>query len=311
MLRPVNPTDALALLPLQMRAMPNEARVGAALGKMPARLLPIGSLAAEWFPRRRLRHAWVLSRRGIPVGVVGVRMRTGDSCWEIDSLHVARNREEDAADLLEEVGAATGFLGGHRLLLRLSASSRLDVEARSACFNVCSTEDLYYRPSGPHTPAPSASGSSTVRPASSEDMYDMFRVHMRSTPGAVRQAEGLTFSQWSDARERGAAPPSRRMLAYESAGELVGYAATVPAGGRTLVDIVTPPDASEVFDRILDAILVSLGQRTDLLFLVSSHRPDISGQIERPGFRQIDELRLYVKYITARVSQPELVAVGA
>ena len=42
MLRPANPTDALALLPLQLRAAPNEARSGAVLGKPPGALAAAG-----------------------------------------------------------------------------------------------------------------------------------------------------------------------------------------------------------------------------------------------------------------------------
>ena len=231
---------------LQLRAAPNEARSGAALGKPPGLLLPLGSLAAEWLPHRRRRHAWVLSRRGVPVGVVGIRMRAGGSCWEVDRLHVARNREEDALDLLEEAAAAAGGLGAHRVFLRLSVDSRVDAEARAANFHVSSTDDLYYRPKGPS--AVSANGHGPARPARAEDLHDLFRVYLRAFLGRARQAEGLTFAQWAD--ERSAPAPERRMLVYESGGEIVGYAEASPAGGRALIEIVTVPGADGAYERL-------------------------------------------------------------
>ena len=157
-----------------------------------ALLLPLGSLAAEWLPHRWRRHAWVLSRRGVPVGVVGIRMRAGGSCWEVDRLHVARNREEDAVDLLEEAAAAAGGLGAHRVYLRLSVDSRMDGEARAANFHVWSTDDLYYRPKG--LSAVSANGHVPARPGRAEDLHDLFRVYLRAFLGRARQAEGLTLS---------------------------------------------------------------------------------------------------------------------
>ena len=306
MLRPANPTDALALLPLQLRAAPNEARSGAALGKPPALLLPLGSLAAEWLPHRRRRHAWVLSRRGVPVGVVGIRMRAGGSCWEVDRLHVARNREEDAVDLLEEAAAAAGGLGAHRVFLRLSVDSRADAEARAANFHVCSTDDLYYRPKGPS--AVSANGHVPARPARAEDLHDLFRVYLRAFLGRARQAEGLTLAQWAD--ERSAPAPERRMLVYESGGEIVGYAEVSPAGGRSLIEIVTVPGADGAFERLLDAA-VGVGERKDLLLLLSPEHAGAADLAERSGFRRVDSLRLYVKRLAVRVSHPGLIAVGA
>lgn len=306
MLRLVSPTDALALLPLQLRAAPNEARAGSALGRPPGLLLPLGALVAEWLPHPRRRHAWVLSRGGTPAGAVGIRMRAGGSCWEVDRLHVARDREEDAAELLEEAAAAAGGLGAQRLFLRLSVDSRVDAEARAANFHVCSTDDLYYRPKGPGTVA--ANGHAPPRPARGKDLHDLFRVYLRAFLGRGRRAEGLTFAQWTD--ERSAPRPERRMLVHENGGEIEGYAEAAPAGGRGLIEIVTAPGADKAFERLLEGA-VGAGERRDLLLLLPADRAGGADAAERHGFRRIDTLRLYVKRMTARVSHPGLIAVGA
>ena len=306
MLRPVNPADAVALLPLQLRAAPNEARAGSALGRPPGVLLPLGALAAEWLPHRRRRHAWVLSRSGIPAGAVGIRMRAGGSCWEVDSLHVARGREEHAAELLEEAAAAAGGLGAHRLFLRLSLDSRVDAEARAANFHVCSIDDLYYRPKGPATST--SNGHAPARAARAQELHDLFRVYLRAFLGRGQRAEGLTFSQWSD--ERSAPRPERRMFVAESGGEIEGYAEATPAGGRGLIEIVTAPGADGAFERLLEGAAAT-GERKDLLLLLPSDRAGGADAAERHGFQRIDTLRLYVKRMTARVSHPGLIAVGA
>ena len=306
MLRPVNPTDALALLPLQLRAAPNEARAGSTLGRTPGVLLPLGALAAEWLPHRRRRHAWLLSRSGIPTGAVGIRMRAGGSCWEVDSLHVARGREQDAAELLEEAAAAAGGLGAQRLFLRLSLDSPVDAEARAANFHVCSTDDLYFRPKGPAAWTPN--GHAPARPARAQDLHDLFRLYLRAFLGRGRRAEGLTFAQWSD--ERTAPRPERRMLVAENGADFEGYAEASAAGGRGLIEIVTAPGADSAFDRLLEGA-VAAGEGKDLLLLVPHDRPFDADSAERHGFRCIDSLRLYVKRMTAEVSHPGLIAVGA
>ena len=104
-----------------------------------------------------------------------------------------------------------------------------------------------------------------------EDLHDLFRVYLRAFLGRARQAEGLTLAQWAD--ERSAPTPERRMLVYESDGEIVGYAEAAPAGGRALIEIVTVPGADGAFERLLDAA-VGVGERKDLLLLLS---PELAG----------------------------------
>ena len=100
------------------------------------------------------------------------------------------------------------------------------------------------------------------------------------------------------------------MLVYESGGEIVGYAEVAPAGGRTLIEIVTVPGADGAFERLLDAA-VGLGERKDLLLLLSPERAGAADAAGRLGFRRVDSLRLYVKRLAVRVSHPGLIAVGA
>ena len=193
MLRPANPTDALALLPLQLRAAPNEARSGAALGKPPALLLPLGSLAAEWLPHRsaaaclgavaarRPRSAWLGSgcgraaRAGRSTGCTwrGIVRRTPSTCWRRPRPRRAGSARTASSCGSPSTAAWTG-------------------EARAANFHVCSTDDLYYRPRGPS--AVSANGHVPARPACAEDLHDLFRVYLRAFLGRARQAEGLTLS---------------------------------------------------------------------------------------------------------------------
>ena len=164
-LRLVSPFDFASLAALQARSVPNQARSREALAMRPAWTVPWLSLATEWLPTRRARHAWVYAGWGMARAVVAIRRRPGPSCWEIDRLHVPRGREQDAPEALEAAARAVSNLGGKRLFLRLSEDSPVAAAVGYTQFDRYMSEELFVGEWRGAMPARGPQGQFSMRPS--------------------------------------------------------------------------------------------------------------------------------------------------
>ena len=224
MLRPFNPADLVGLLALQARVRPNLAWSRETLATGASRTLPLGSLVGEWLPRRG-RHTWLLSRRGLAVGVVSVRRRRGTWSWEIDRLQVARGKQPACAEILESLNLTLGRAGAERVFLRLAEGNGLEVAAAQAGFTRLLHEELYVRPRGGSRSAePVAVNGAVLRRAQEADDFNLFRLYNTIVPAPVRQAEGLVLREWQGSSEISEGRPLEGAFVAQRDGELNGGA---------------------------------------------------------------------------------------
>ena len=310
--RPFNPADLISLLVLQARVPPNLAWSGETLASGVSRSLPLASLVGEWFPGRNGRHTWVLSRRGIALGVVSARRRRGQGSWEIDRLQIARGKELASVEALDGLNVTLGRRGAERLLLRLAEESPMEEAAQQAGFRLLLREELYLRPAGRlRREEPLPLGDAALRPAMEADSFNLFRLYNTLVPSSVRQAEGLALRDWQGIRDISKGGPLEEAFVIERDGELMG-GVTVSRGRKSkrLVDLLARPEEA-VVGPLLEAAVRSQGQRRALVCLLPEYLWSTVSCLEEQGFHYRGNFCLYEKRVVARVRRPGLLPVGA
>lgn len=311
MLRPFNPADVFSLLVLQTRAEPNMAWARHSLAAGQPRLVPLGSLVGEWLPRKGGRHTWVLSQRGMAIGIVSIRRRKGQGNWEVDRLLVARGKEPAAVEVLEGVNVALGRLGAERLFLRLPENSPIETHAAKAGFHPLVREGLFVRP----RTGPEKNGrppDTAVRPMVDADGFNLFRLYSSTVPAALRQVDGVTLREWRGVRDLSEGLPARDAWVMEQDGDIVAAVTVSESVAATrMMDLLARPTAGDAAATLVQTAVAARGHRDALLCLLPEYQSDLTGRLMDAEFESRGGFHVYVKYIVARVRRPGLLPVGA
>ncbi len=311
MLRPFNPVDIFGLLLLQARTEPNMAWVRQGLTSGRARSVPLGGLVGEWLPRRAGRHTWVLSERGLAIGVVSIRRRRGQGNWEVDRLLVARGKEQAALEVLEGLNVPSGRFGAERLFLRLPEKSPIETHVTNAGFRPLLREELLVRSPG-KAPDGAQTQVGSVRPLVDADAFNLFRLYSCTVPGPLRQVDGVTLREWRGSRDMSEGLPPREAWVAERDAEIVAAITLSENGGGTrMIDLLARPGQRDAAAALLNTAVTTRRHRGTLLCLLPEYQGDLAGLLGDVGFESRGLFRVYVKYVIARVRQPGLLPVGA
>ncbi len=266
-------------------------------------------------------------------GLVSARARPGGRAWGIDGLylpaeclptgnghglpeeHNRRHHDFSAAGtgplaLLDELYLAVGHRSAERVFLRLAAGSPALPLARRSGFVPCGNETLLTGPgrhrasygNGPTHPPEAAPLEYSLpgagfRPRSASDDYGLFQLFCASTPVRVRQALGLTFDQWQDARDldcRRGATWRRQEWVAEHSGRLVGWVQLTARGRTAEAEVMAHPDYPELLFRLVD---FALARGPRLRWLVPDYREAVSDRLLRHGFRETAQYIMLVKLV--------------
>lgn len=222
-----------------------------------------------------------------------------------------------ALELLEQLIAAVGWRSGERIYLRLAAGSPVLPLARRSGFYPCFNETLLAGYGGIHShsgngaastpaglgqPAGKGSGSdggAALRPRLPQDSYALFQLFCASTPAAVRDALGLTFDQWQDAREpmfsQRNGSRAREWVA-EHKDRIVGWLGLASHRRATEATVMVHPDCPEQWDGLLNAALSRPGGQR---WLIPEYRETAAARLLRQGFREQGEYTMLVKLAAA------------
>jgi hypothetical protein len=187
---PLSPIDAATLWP-QLHRLATEV-VATRSGE---NLLVSSGLAATGLTHlpRMPRTAVLGVRRGLTYrGVLVVRELLGGAAWEVVSVRIVREKDDDAVTgLLVGCCAEVVRRGGRGVLLRFAEGSLHADAIRKAGLMVYRLERLYAVPH--RAPAPAAAG---LRSATRADRAGIFRLYCRVVPEHVRRQEAPTLHDW-------------------------------------------------------------------------------------------------------------------
>ncbi|MCZ2110768.1 MAG: hypothetical protein LC118_14580 [Dehalococcoidia bacterium] len=189
---PLSPIDAATLWP-QLHRLATEV-IATRSGE---NLLVSSGLHATGLTRlpriARLPRTVVLGvKRGLGYrGVLVSRELSGGAGWEVMSIRIARDKDDDAIiALVNSAGAEVARRGGRTLYLRYAEGSPHAQALRKAGMFACRIEHLYAIPPGDR------SGSTLFRTATRTDRHGVFRLYCQSVPENIRRQEAPTQQEW-------------------------------------------------------------------------------------------------------------------
>lgn len=189
---PLSPIDAATLWP-QLHRLGTEV-IATRSGE---NLLVSSGLHATGLTRlpriARLPRTVVLGvKRGLGYrGVLVARELSGGAGWEVVSIRIARDKDDDAIiALLNNAGTEVARRGGRTLYLRYAEGSPHAQALRKAGMFAYRLEHLYAIPLG------DKSESTLFRAATRTDRHGIFRLYCRSVPENVRRQEAPTQQEW-------------------------------------------------------------------------------------------------------------------
>jgi hypothetical protein len=314
MIRSIRPPDLMRLLGFTRRAVPNEALAWHNLQREPDSALPARAFLQQWLSLEENRHTWVSVRRHRLTGLISARNRSGHSAWEIDRLLLDPDGdyETDCLALLDHVGAVGGDAGMEKLFLRLPVGSSLVEVARQAGFLPYKVETLYRRDTPVNGYRAAAKGLSLrMRPRAGRDEQALFRLYTSAMPRPIQHHEGITLSEWRDARERD--PEARRKKDYvlERDGRIAAWVHAVAQGRGGQFFLLVDPESEELMPDLLRYALALLEGRNPVLTLVPERQLRLQRLLEEHGFAALGEYCTLVKHMTVRVRQLQFVPVRA
>jgi hypothetical protein len=186
---PLSPVDAATLWP-QLRRLDTEV-IATRAGE---NLLLSSGMAAMGITRlpRVPRTAVVGVKRGLSYrGVLVARELAGGAGWEVVSLRLAREKDDDTVTaLLGGAAQEAGQRGGRMMLARYPDGSPHGEAIRRSGLMRYRLEQLFA------IPLSTRSGETRFRPASRSDRHGVFRLYCRAVPEHIRRHEAPTQQEW-------------------------------------------------------------------------------------------------------------------
>jgi hypothetical protein len=293
-IRALLPFDAAAVLYFYSKGPVNQAKPRDRLGK--------GQRGRPSFfplPLGRRRYSLGFFHRGLIHGLVSARSCLGLGAWEIDQLISSEGQHELCLNLLERLSQVLGRLSVERLFLSLPANSPLLDLATRAGFRRYLDESLF-RFQGAKL-APSAPPD-MLRPKSEDDEYQLFQLYNAVVPMSVRIAEGLSFQQWRQARER----VSKGELVCEKDGHLCAWLRIRMDEGSGQLEILAQLDKPEL-SHLIQWSLALLDGQWPIFCLSADFQEQLQRLLTEQGFEQVAQYCRLVKQLTAPAQKLEFV----
>lgn len=259
-------------------------------------------LAREALFPRRCKCTWVLVKGNRLQALATVRKRSGPRVWELRHLYVAPIGWDHCEDLLEHCASYSGEQGAERLFLRLPQDSPLEEIARRSGFFPCVTETVYHR-SGKASSV-RLSPPNGLRPLTTSDRYELFRLYNASTPPQVRSAHGLTMDQWQDAREtvRGHC----REFVYAKEDTLRAWLHLTMWRHTVSAEMMVHPEDGDIVPLLREFVAQLTPPRHRVMWLVPAYQVLAQHTLVEAGFAEAAHYTVLVKSAAARVKEAAL-----
>jgi hypothetical protein len=291
--RSVRPTDLVALVSLDGRVYPNEARTWESLGRRPNGPRLLDSALRPWFSFATGRHTWISLQGQTVQGLISARQRGNRTAWEIDCLVAATDDEYRIANLFDQVTAAAGASGVTRIFLRLEIGSDLMSAARRAGF-IAYSEEVLYRSDNAEGHTETSAGLQ-LEPRKAADTFALYRLYNAVVPEPIRRLEAPTYQLWQGAVEPGTCGRSKRNVVVRRDGEVVGHIRSSRGSDMARVDVMVNPTSHDDAERLLSIACGYAGSRRPLFCLAPSYATHLITALEQSGFAPDSEYALLVK----------------
>jgi hypothetical protein len=294
---PLSPIDAATLWPQLHRV---DTEVIATRGG--ENLLVSSALSATGLTRLpRLapirRTAVVGLRQGVGYrGVLAARELAGGAAWEVATLRLRRDKDDDAVlALLDGISQETMRRDGRSLFLRYAEGSPHAEALRRGGMFAYRLERLFAVPL-------SARPTPTVfRLAGRRDRHGIFRLYCHAVPESIRSHEAGTQQEWRAVLD---SFECRREYALDRETSLAAWVGIGDREAHIMVDAV-----EGAADAALDLVEAQLNRNGCLV--VAQHQPDIERAAIGRGYRPLGVRLMCVRRLAHRIPLKEVVAAPA
>lgn len=278
-------------------ALPKAWNLGLALGQAAVRQL---------FPLLEPWHSWVALSQGRLVGLISARPRNGPQVWEVTHLLLSQEAKDQSLALFQQLTQEAQGRCTERIFLRLPQDSPVIPLAVEGGFEVYQTERLYRSlESGTRAFAHHWPTAGVWRSKTKPDNRAIFQLYSALAPALVRQAEGLAYAEWWQAREK---VTTRQEKVWEQAGQVQGWARARPWWDGILLEFLCPPGEELALQPMIDS---SLQQGRPVYCLTYSYQTHIQRWLEAEGFQPVAEHALCLRRLLVRVTQTSPVPMQA
>lgn len=290
--RTVLPTDLVALVSYDGRVYANEAmtleRIGT--GDSPH---PLETAFEQWFSFATGRHTWISVKGPTLRGLISARKRGSKLAWEIDCLIDADNNDGGIVlSLLDQVSAAAGKSGAHKIFVRVSAGARAERDVSRSGFAPYRTERVYCLE---RAAATTGAAAPRVRRRAKSDLYPLFHVYNAVVPESVRRFEAATLAEWSAVQEN---IGRTQHYVYEESDRVHGWLRLAADGDVGRFEVYGEHQA---LDPLIDTALARLANRARICALVPHEQEAVRRRLESRGFTAGEEYTVLVRRTTRPV----------
>jgi len=252
---------------------------------------------------------WVSKLDRIVNGLVAARPRCGGLVWDVQHILTAGGEPQIAEELLDQVCNHAASHGGRRVFLELPVDDRSESLARRAGFERYTTMTLYQlRPRFKLPTLEPLEG----RPRLRVDEQPLFALYGRAVPQVVRSAEAMTYDEWS-ALHRGRKKWSptligdRHQFVWELGEGLAGWMEVVYGQESQYIELLVDPKYESMSDRFVAYGMKQVSEKASVFSTVRPYQAGLDIALERLGFGVAGRFDVYVRQLSIRVPERQLV----
>ncbi len=304
-IRSIRPTDLVALVTFETRAFPNEARTRDRLDREPTRPLPVGAILEHWISLDN-RHTLVAAEGLAIHGLVSARHRAGRSMIEVDWLVLPSDvgSEDLSSDILHKLCESGISSSVRRIFLRLPKDSPLAGAVVRAGFVKYGSETLFR--GVPQSSLTAASPEDEFRALENEDKHGLFRLYHAAVPQQVRAAEGMTFEEWDEVRDS----VSGHIKEYVGCQDdrVWSWVRIIRRNGFGQFQFLLHPERPDMLQDVLSCALSKFEDQEVVWALIPEYQYGMGNVLREDwGFEEVAEYNTFVRHLTVRVPQVQLV----
>jgi len=253
--------------------------------------------------------AWLSKSERDVDGMVVARARCGGLVWDIQHILTAGGESRIAEELLDVVCNHAASQGGRRVFLELPVDDRSEELARRAGFERYTRVTLYQLP--PRSKFPTLEPLEG-RPRLRVDEQPLFALYGSAVPQLVRTAEAMTYDEWS-ALHRGRkkwAPTligDRHQFVWELGDGLAGWMEVVYGQKSQYIELLVDPKYESMSDRFVAYGMKQLSEKASVFSTVRPYQAGLDLALERLGFGVAGRFDVYVRQLSIRVPERQLV----
>lgn len=312
MIRIILPTDLVSLLTFENKAVANQVVTKCSLNKDHQRPGKVSPITDQWLSLDGSHKTWVYAQGLTIQGLISVHSKSKPTAWEVEWLVLdsdSSNREQVCFELLQHIVEDGVDAGVEVIFLRLPVDSPDAEMARKAGFWPFSVESLLTCKDISSVALDTGDIPIDFRPKAKTDDHAVFRLYHTALPQSVKEAEGLTLSEWMARRDQSLA--KGKEFVYDEDDVIKAWFFVSQDGGVGQFDMMVHPDQSDLIELTAKYVISKL-KKGPVVTLVPEYQDRLKSFLTNDFlFEDKGEYSHLMRHLAVRIRQPQFVPAQA